>query len=689
MAADDAAPPMFGEEAVTLNEDFSNVVVVDNIPKVGLKKYDKLFGVIVKVFSNFGKLHPSGVFIPVTEATSEKPEPQTCGFAFIEYADARGAAEAVKKGDRKKLDKAHTLRVNLYRDFDKYAEVPDEFEVKEEDYKAKDNTPTWLLDERGREQIVVRQGAETEVHWVDPLYRINENGLDPVYAGEDLKERGRAWTQFIVAWSTRGTYLATFHVQGIALWGGERFQEMGRFQHPGVKLIDFSPCENYAVTCNPQFPESPECIIVWDVHTGKKLRSFDGGARAVWPAFQWSHDEKYIARIAVNKRTREDVISVYEVPGMGLLDKKSVPAKGVREIQWSPSDNVLAYSTPAEENHPASVQLMEIPSRRQVAQKHLYRVTDVKMHWQERGDYLAVKMTRLVSKKHSTSNFEIFRMRQKDVPVETLELADKITAFAWEPVGHRFCIVHEAGNKTHLSFYQLKKKKMVLQRTLEDMEGNALFWSPAGRTVVLADLGGRQGSLNFIDADSGESMVTREHFMCSDVQWDPSGRKLLTSVTQPLDAGAAGWRNSMENGYRVWTADGKGKGVFVCTTTVSLEQCYQVMWRPRPPSVLPRERERELRSGVKDNRLWKQFEREDEEARALTSGAATRQRHEWRKEWREYRAACIKQYQEDADVRRDLRGGLLSDDEDDYVEVVIETDVLLSKEAELLDPADL
>lgn len=51
------------------------------------------------------------------------------------------------------------------------------------------------------------------------------------------------WTETYVRWSPKGTYLATFHQRGIALWGGEKFKQIQRFSHQGVQLIDFSPCE--------------------------------------------------------------------------------------------------------------------------------------------------------------------------------------------------------------------------------------------------------------------------------------------------------------------------------------------------------------------------------------------------------------------------------------------------------------
>jgi translation initiation factor 3 subunit B len=51
-----------------------------------------------------------------------------------------------------------------------------------------------------------------------------------------------------VTWSPLGSYLVTYHQAGIALWGGDSWKKIIRFEHPNVKLIDFSPNENYLVT---------------------------------------------------------------------------------------------------------------------------------------------------------------------------------------------------------------------------------------------------------------------------------------------------------------------------------------------------------------------------------------------------------------------------------------------------------
>ena len=67
----------------------------------------------------------------------------------------------------------------------------------------------------------------------------------------EVQSRNR-WTETYVKWSPLGTYLATFHTRGIALWGGEDFHQITKFSHPDVEFIEFSPCEKYIVTFSPK-----------------------------------------------------------------------------------------------------------------------------------------------------------------------------------------------------------------------------------------------------------------------------------------------------------------------------------------------------------------------------------------------------------------------------------------------------
>jgi translation initiation factor 3 subunit B len=196
-----------------------------------------------------------------------------------------------------------------------------------------------------------------------------------------------------------------------------------RFAHPLVKLIDFSPCENYLVTWSHDpivLPDgaqqgsqyfSPEdegnSIAVWDIKTGDLLRTFpsvtaeeDGAsagkkAQMPWPALKWSHDDKFVGRVTPGQQ-----ISVYELPSMGLQAKKSLKIEGVVDFEWCPigdkdhddaekdakangkgtkkaRENMLAYWTPEVANQPARVTLIDFPGRNILRQKNLFNVSDV------------------------------------------------------------------------------------------------------------------------------------------------------------------------------------------------------------------------------------------------------------------------------------------------------------------------
>ena len=108
--------------------------------------------------------------------------------------------------------------------------------------------------------------------------------------------------------------------------------------------------------------------------------------------------------------------------------------------------------------------LVSVPSRKVIVTKSLFNVSDCRMHWQGAGDYLCVKVDRHTKTKKSTyTNFELFKIRSKNVPIEVLEHKDAILAFAWEPAGSRFAIIHSSNpnQKLDVTFYDMKKDGVV------------------------------------------------------------------------------------------------------------------------------------------------------------------------------------------------------------------------------------
>lgn len=65
---------------------------------------------------------------------------------------------------------------------------------------------------------------------------------------------------------------------------------------------------------------------------------------------------------------------------------------------------------------------------------------------------------------------------------------------------------------------------------------------------MLSGLKTLNGQLEFYNVDEGEVLAAAEHFMATDVSWDPTGRYVATAVTSI---------HQMENGFNIWSWNGK------------------------------------------------------------------------------------------------------------------------------------
>ncbi|KAK7004024.1 eukaryotic translation initiation factor 3 subunit B [Biomphalaria glabrata] len=630
------------------SDSVDSVIIVDCIPKVGKERLDKLKNVIKKLFSKFGTV--VNAFYPLDD------EGNTKGYMFLEFSSPQNAHEAVKMTNGYKLDKQHSFKVNHFSDFEKYINVPDEWTPPDpKPYQDLGNLRSWLQNKESYDQfsVIYGEGEKTAIFLNTP---------EPSM----VEERAR-WTETYVRWSPQGTYLATFHVKGIALWGGPKFSQIMRFSHPGVQLIDFSPCEKYLVTFSPlqDNHEDPQAIIIWDIRSGAKKRGFHCESRSTWPIFKWNQNGNYFARIG------EEAISIYETPSFGLLDKKSLKIPAVRDFSWSPTDDIIAYWVPEQSNTPARVTLIEIPSRNELCVRNLFNVADCKMHWQKSGDYLCVKVDRYKTKKTDDKdqikysgiyyNFELFRIREKQIPVDKVEEKDPVLAFAWEPIGNKFAYIHGEAPRINVTFYNIQPKgKVELLKTFEKRSANHLFWSPNGQFIVLAGLRSMNGVLEFIDTQDMTVMTQTEHFMATDVEWDPTGRYVVSAVSW--------WGHKVDNGYWLWNFQG------ILQHKQPLEKFCQLQWRPRPPSLLSENRVKEIKKNFK---TWAQkFEQEDSMRKMTASKDMLEKRRKLMEDFREYRSQKDKEFAEMKEIRLQLRSGIDTDElhnqEDNFTEEIIE-----------------
>jgi translation initiation factor 3 subunit B len=620
-------------------------VIVDNLPTVTPEKYAKLYGILEKIFKNVGPIREGGIYMPRDPNTN-----LSLGFAFIEFVEPRYAAQAVQKLNGGKLDKSHIFAVNFYDDLKRFRDFPEEYVAPQpKEFEDKNNLYSWLLDDKHAtgDQFVIRFDTETELYW-------HEADTKP-----ELSYKKKNWTDSYVAWSSRGTYLATFHGKGVMLWGGETWNTLGKLEHPGVKLVDFSPREGFLTSFNPENSRDENALIVWNVKTGERIRSFPGGD-APWPIMKWSHDDKYVARLG------KGAIHIWELPSMTLLNGKPLKIANVKDFQWSPTQHLICCWVPedAATSTPARLMLIDPLTGKEKRTKNLFNVTDCKMHWQNKGEYLCVKVDRHQKKKKSTY-FELFRLREKGVPIEVLELSNQtINAFAWEPEGKRFAIIHtgEAATRPDVSFYEMAANQFKHLKTFEKRPANHLFWSPRGNHVVLAGLRNFNGALEFVDVNEMETMATTDHFMATELEWDPTGRFVASA--------SSAWRHQLENGYCIWSFQGR------LLHKVLKEKFYQFLWRPRPPSLLSEEKEKEIRKNLPQ--IEKNYTEQDKKQKQKQDREKKRERDTLRRAFLDFLEQRKRQLRDEKEARRALRGHY-SDDDRDYeyvtreIEEVVET----------------
>ncbi|XP_059651708.1 eukaryotic translation initiation factor 3 subunit B-like [Cornus florida] len=652
-------------DSLEFDSGFGNIIVVDNLPIEPKEKFEKLEGVIRKIYSRYGVIKDHGLWMPVDPNTEK-----TLGFCFLEFNTPQEAEVAREKTHLRRLDKKHILVANTFDDIEKFIKVPDEWGFPETaPYTPRENLQHWLTDAKARDQFVICSGSDTEVFWNDTRHLKAE----PV-------DKHFFRTESFVQWSPLGTYLATVHRQGVAVWGGAiSFNCLMRYAHPQVKLIDFSPGERFLVTYSSHKPSNPreshsDVLNIFDVRTGKVMGEFNGNADKFaiggfgaitgvsWPVFRWGGEkDKYFAEIGKND------ISVYDTE---TFSKKSVKIENVMDLSWSPTDPIVALFVPevGGGNQPARVSLIQIPSKEELRQKNLFSVSDCKMHWQSNGDYLAVKVDRYTKTKKSTyTGFELFRIKERDIPIEVLELdnkTDKIIAFAWEPKGHRFAVIHGNSPRPDISFYSMQSThntgRVLKLTTLEGKQADALYWSPAGRFIILAGLKGFNGQLEFYNVDELETMATTEHFMATEIEWDPTGRYVATSVTSV---------HEMENGFNIWSFNGK------LLYRMFRDHFFQFSWRPRPPSFLSPEKEEEIAKNLK--KYSKKYEADDEDVSMQLSEQDREKRKMLKDEWDRWVNEWKQLHDEERLERQRLRDEETSDEKEVYETKEIEVEELL------------
>lgn len=79
---------------------------------------------------------------------------------FFEYGNPTSALNAVKQANNYKIDKVHTFKVNLFTDFKKFENIPEEWEPPQpQPFKPSTDLHSYLLDPDAYDQFCIVVGG--------------------------------------------------------------------------------------------------------------------------------------------------------------------------------------------------------------------------------------------------------------------------------------------------------------------------------------------------------------------------------------------------------------------------------------------------------------------------------------------------------------------------------------------------
>ena len=261
-----------------------------------------------------------------------------------------------------------------------------------------------------------------------------------------------------------------------------------------------------------------------------------------------------------------------------------------------------------------------------------------------------VKVDRAKTKKQTTTSFEVYSIHEKDIPVDVFESAanEEITSIFWEPSGHRFVVLANEGSKALAHFYQISQKKTKLPglesteisitKTVDAKGINHVSWSPKGRFCVFVGL--RQGNIQFWDAEENVLLASEEHYSCTSVEWDPTGRYVVSCVSS--------WQTQTDTGIIMWNFTGSS------ISKQMIPGFKQFLWRPRPDSLLTEKEKKNIRKNLKE--FSREFDVEDAADLTKASREVVEKRKAQRKEWLDLENKWAAKYSDQFENRLKLYG---------------------------------
>ncbi|KAG9389454.1 Eukaryotic translation initiation factor eIF2A [Carpediemonas membranifera] len=637
---------LLGEPLAILDESFASIVYVTGLPVTAQAKCDKLCAVALKRIAALMRKP----FKPVFYDMPINPESgSSFGYLFIECVDKEEAEELIEAVDGQFMMKdKYPLTASAYSSIEALRNIPDEFDAQavrdaQEKYHEPIIVDDWLMDDRARSQAALVVGDHLDLQWHDTITGF-DTATDMPFNPSTHK----------LHWTKNGSFLLarTADAKVAELLGGDNNGDLTTLiSHPNMAGMMTSNTERYIVTVSTGMPgaEGPlrgPHMAIWDKLNGNKrikvLPMFDLDTKGKYPSncptpLQFSPSDKFIAY------GYEQRIQIYSTKDL-RKPVRVLQLPGLVDFSWSPADDFLAIFQVEDNNRPAKASIINVPKLcRQLVSRNLYGVKSCAITWHPHGYYFATTTERAV-RNGSTTNIDIFRVKNPAVPIETLEYREKkVTGIAFEPRGFRLAIslgeeveARAAALSGEDNVEQLIQPKAVDIYTLTDIKQGALrrevelahpahtlSWSPAGRMLVLQSGPAQESGVNrWVDANNGEVVATREFPYMDTAAWDPTGRAYAVYTSYDRMPDYAGVEMFSHRGQAL-AAD-------------KIKNLVSFMWRPMPESVLTEEDKREI--NYKEDA--KAFERVDTALRLSMDEDEAAKRRLIRLKWTDWQKEC-------------------------------------------------
>ncbi|KAL1929710.1 hypothetical protein VTP01DRAFT_1848 [Rhizomucor pusillus] len=360
--------------------------------------------------------------------------------------------------------------------------------------------------------------------------------------------------------------------ESVKVFDAAELTQRCEIKRANVVELWFSPQGNYLATWErPQKLEDgsgSKNLIIWNANTGEEIASFSQKQQNNWN-FQWTNDEKYCARMVTGE------IQFWESKNAGKSVWARLKLEGVAKFSLSPGKApAVAVFIPERKGAPAIVRMYSIPSFNQaVSNKTFYKADQVQMYWNDLGTNLLVLTQTDVDKTGKSyygetnlyylavaGNFDCRVPLDKDGPVHDV---------TWGPDSKEFVVVYGS---------------MPAKTTLFDHRANPVHnfgieprnfvrYNPQGTVIAVAGFGNLNGTIDVWERKNLRKINTFAAPNASYCEWSPCGRYLMTATLTP--------RLRVDNGFKMWHHTGS------LIYEESVDELFQVGWRPEPASVYP------------------------------------------------------------------------------------------------------